>query len=587
MSNSSEACYEGLLGEVVLPGDPLCFRPSGREAPCEERLRGHIEVLEHVARAEPYNFWGAVGEICSKDYWAFLRFILQYRWCDPWWHGEEICGFLVATMGKNRAVFLPRDTGKTTVVTIPYPAWALTRSSLTLTMQTNATEVKAMSMCRSTAGIIARNKRFEKAWPHIKPSKDKWGKGGYVIDGALATGDFSVERVDSSFQPYSPGGNLTGAHVDIAFHDDLINIKNYKFPGEVKKAESFLIESFTCAKQHLLCATRWSFIDCYGGVIDGEVVPKHGGPFEIMKRGIFNKDGEVVWKKRTYFDIQGNKLESGFTREEILALKGTYESRGEKGLFNALYLNDPAPEDDVEFEIELVNRYYDRKFPLAGNPGVGIEAEAQGALWPGVVRSKMAEEGISFKLDELKSGRVKKEPRIRAVLGPIIAEGRFHIPEALWRMDGGLGEQIRIFPAGHNDLLDACAYAAMNAKKPRPGVPPTPYIAVDPAASEADYSDDTAIVVACWYNDDFYVIDAKKFRTKSADKIMRMLFRLQQLYAQGQAERVRRQRQPMGVTTSRHPGFRGNNYRNYKSQNFEVDFSGYLNLGSKKDGGSL
>ena len=100
------------------------------------------------------------------------------------------------------------------------------------------------------------------------------------------------------------------------------------------------------------------------------------------------------------------------------------------------------------------------------------------------------------------------------------------MPSCFWKGTASLGEQLRTFDKGQDDLLDALAYCISMARAPKGEEDPRPYIAVDPAYTVNRKSDHTGIAVGCRWKGHFWLLDCQKFKTDKPDVIARMVFRM-------------------------------------------------------------
>lgn len=508
---------------------PPANRLTGRVAPCEKRLQRHREVLDGIARSKGEKaYYRALGELAQRDYWLFLRDVLLYEWLDPWFHGEEVCTFLAQTEGSTRAILMPRGSGKSSMVTVPMPAWRLARDPMCRVMVCNATEPKASQFCRASAQIIANHPRYKKCYPYLVPS-DKWGEGGYYVDiSAFDKSQGSVERIDASLKSWGITSNVTGAHVNgETIFDDLINREISRSPTQLRRVEDFYSEALNCTDAGTtvtICGTRWVYGDYYGKLISGDLGGNEG-PVNILKLGYLRKNehghNELIWPQKTFIDLAtGKPNTAGYTWEKIKEQKKNLGA-----LFSALYENEPVVDEDRKFDLDLIKKFKEIPFETGAIASVYIEVESQAqALYDGVRRC-MQQEGRVFRLERVTSKKVSKRERILSTLQPLIADVRFNMPLRLWEGGDNIGEELRTYDKGKDDCLDACSYVAALAKENKEGAPRV-YIAVDPAFSVDSYSDYTAIAAGCVVDGEFYLLDLLRFQTDRVDVIARQIFRM-------------------------------------------------------------
>jgi hypothetical protein len=519
---------------LILPGDALYGNPhTNKLAPCEQRLLEYVSILRAIEQGNPNEFWPSLGKICNEDLWAFERFLLRYRWMDPWFHGEVVIQFIHDTVGKSRMALLPRGSGKTGCITIPMPAWALAKNPNNTVVINNAREDRAQSMGRASAAIIDSNKMYQMAYPHIRPS-DKWAPtGGFrlIVNNPV---EGSTERVDPSISCFGVGCNLTGTHANaVLINDDLLNRRMADSPTELQKAEDHFIESLNCIDSGtpmFVCGTRWRYTDFYGKIESGEI-GSNDGPFEILKLGVYKDDGELIWPQKTFVDLGGRKQQAGYTDEMIKAAQ-----KREKH-FSALYMNNPVLDTDVQFDISMLQTFktiQDLPFKLGPLLAVGVECESQGHALFSTIQLLKRQQHRSFRIEKLTSKRISKEERIKTALQTRMKEGKIHIREDLWLARNNVGEELRTFPKGYDDCLDGVTHAVTGCKEPPKGSYPMVYIAVDPAFTKNAQSDYTAIVAATVYNDNYYILDCHRFQTSKSDHLVSLLFQMVDKFSDGE-----------------------------------------------------
>lgn len=526
-----------LLGQ----GDDLVRTKRSTWSQCEKNLYDALDVLESVYDAN-YEleeeerqslFWQGTAKLCSQSYWAFLRVALGYRWMDPHWHGEVIADFIQKNQNKDKVIILPRSSGKTATVTVPYPAWKLCKDPFTLCQTTNVSDVKAGQFTDATAKIITNTKRIQLLYPLLKKESGAWSKKGYKIDTSKIVEALqeidphaggAVERTDPSLISYGMRGNITGAHVKLQLHDDLISAEVARSGLLIARCEAFLREAFrTCDAdgEIIVAGTRWMYDDFYGKLMDGELVAWKG-QFEVLKHGIFTKDGELVWPQRTFMDMRGSLQLSGYTMEQV-------EGFRKDPLYDALYLCEPKSEKNSPLDIQMVQPFDNLPFPVGFMDRVLFEVDSGGKLMYQGFRDQIRLEGREeIKTQEINAPKkISKVMRIATILGAEVNNGRLHVHRNVWKGGDSLGSQMRSFPkSAHDDLLDACTYGATYAQEPKHGELPRPIIVVDPAWTQKTTSDPTAIVCMVRVDGDLWILDAKTIRSSRPEVIAQEIFRM-------------------------------------------------------------
>jgi hypothetical protein len=500
-----------------------------REAPCEtRRLRALEELAELKDAHDEVAYSKRFQELALNDYWFYLTEILGLYQFDPWFHGEEVVPFIESIANDSGMLLMPRGGGKSTIYTIPYPAWRMAHDALSCSVIVNAREDKAGKMTRATAAIVANNPMYALAFPYVRPSR-KWGERGYYLDREAMGGEASrAERIDPALAAYGVGGNLTGSHLNGALIcDDLINQDIAKYPNQVKAVEDFFKEAMTCVDPGspvCVVGTRWTYYDYYQKIIDGEILGTNGKTFKVFKCGITRGDGSIVWPERTYIDLRGKERKVGYTQGFINAQKN---NRGR--LFSALYYNEPILDADRQFDVSMIKQHRALPFTTDGVRCLVVETNGQqGAALSYPLNQMKAQEGRVFKLEEVKQPPTQsKDDRIKGVLQHVIAAGNLSIREDLWKADrDGIGREIRDFDRGRKDCLDALCSVAMFAREPKQGENPQVVIALDAAYTTNKGSDFTAIIAGCRFQEVLWVLDLMHFQSDRVDVIVRKLFEM-------------------------------------------------------------
>lgn len=504
-----------------------------RLAPCEQELTEQVQLLEQIEAEDPGHLWTAAGIIAQKNYWFFLRVVLDYRWMDPWLHGEEVCRFLDQLEEDNEdgLVLMPRGTGKTGSITSCRPAWYLARNPHLRVLLANAEEKKAAKMGRANANIITNNIFYQRCFPNVRKG-DKWGEDGYFLDSVVAADNAMItyERLDPSLSTYGIRSNVTGSHINGAMIlDDLISSEMARSKKEVQRAEYFFKEAINVIDPGtplLVCATRWTYHDYCGKIEEGELRGRRGR-LKVLKLGITRKNkatkkDEIIFPHQFWEDDQGNKHEVGFTWENLEDLKTQL-----KGLYAALYYNKPVLDEDCQFDLDRIKRfkhYSELNFELGPVSKVAVEVESQAKAFISTIQLMAKKENRRLPIETVTSGRTNKEERIRCAIQPLVSDMLFNMREDHYQRDDSLGEEMRNFPKGYDDCLDAHAYCINLCQNAPKSDIPFVNIAVDPAFTDQDYSDYTAIAVGCMYDGEYYALDTIRFQTNRAEHIVRMIF---------------------------------------------------------------
>lgn len=465
------------------------------------------------------------GNLAKKDYWFYLNEILQYKWMDPWLHGEEIVPFIDRYEADPGCLLLvPRDHGKSGAITGVRLAWWLAKNPFVTCVICNAAEGKANQMAKVNSQVVSNNKTYRGCFDSIAPG-DKWGDKGYWLDlTQLTKGGFSVERIDPSIGAYGVLGNITGSHWNGGMIlDDIVNEEIADSPVKMHKVRKFYGEAMNTLNDYtpfIVIGTRWDYGDIYGDIIDGKKTGKHA-PLEQMTMGIKDKDGYYIWPRTTYFDMSGNPMVVGQNDATDKAHQANAGNR-----YSALYWNNPVRESDRQFDVAMLKSFLKiPPFELGHVARVGIECDSQATGLADEIRTIMRKENRNFPIEGFKAPKgLKKEVKIKTHLQHWIADGQCHIERSLLIADDNLGEELRNFPKGKDDCIDAFACATNLAHEGSANSAPNVFIWMDPAFSTEDHADFTAIVAVCKYNGELYALACDRFKTSKTDIQARKLF---------------------------------------------------------------
>jgi len=523
--------------------------------------------------------------LASTSYWTYLRIVIDYRWMDPWFHGEELCKFLedLEESGDDGLALVWRGAGKSGMITEPMPAWWLAKNPYKRVGVANATGDGAARMIRTSAAIVSGNGAFKRCFPDCVPSS-KWGEDGYYLDVASGDDTFGTrERKIPSLSAYGVRGNITGAHFDGGFiFDDLLNEETADSATHRRRVEKFFGEmcnTIDLGAPLRGCCTRWTYDDYCGKIESGELQSKQGR-LRIFKVGVTTYDHAkkkqvLVAPHRKWYDDLGNEYGYGETEESLVALK---KANGHR--FSALYYNEPVMDDDIQFDIQKIQTFPTLPPPFELGPvaRVGVECESQSAALMSTIDVMMRQEGRKIAIDKLTTQKKNKHDRIRSVVQPAVYQNQLCVRRDLMDRDDNLGQELRTFDKGSDDCLDALTYGIELCKGQKDDIFPMVHIAVDPAFTDETYSDHTAILAITRFQDQFWVLDCMRFQTNRADYIVRMIFAMfdkMQSFSFEQSSNKKRSKK-IGFRSSR--SVRHNRPKKggwSTNESFDIDLTGY------------
>lgn len=492
-----------------------------------------------------------MARIAKADYWFYLNEILQYRWMDPWLHGEEIIPFIDRYEADPGCLLLvPRDHGKSGSITATRLAWWLARNPFLTCVICNAAEDKANQMAKVNSKVISNNRTYQSCFTEVAPS-EKWGDKGYWLNlDALTAGGFSVERIDPSIGSYGVMGNITGSHWNGGMVlDDMINREIAESPVKMRKVKQFYGEAMNTLNDYVplvVIGTRWDYDDVYADILQDKKTGKHGA-LEKLVLGIKDKDGYYIWPRQTYFDMHGNRMIVGQDDETDKAHKSNVGH-----LYSALYWNEPTRDVDRQFDVAMVKTFlHEPPFALGRVVRVGVECDAQSVNLVDQFRQIMRKENRTFPLEAFNAPRnMDKETKIKTLLQHWINDGQCHIERSIFIADDNVGEELRTFPKGKDDCVDAFACATNLAQDSVPQAGPNVYIWMDPAFSIDDSADFTAIVAVTKCSGELYLLACDRFKTNKTDIQARRLFLMVDRYSKPGLQRRKQAPRTIGFRPS-------------------------------------
>ena len=501
----------------------------------DQVVRDQIAKCEAVREAggDKY-YWALVAEFCRQNIWFLIRHVLGWAWLDEDLHARQLLSFYETNRDADTAVFIPRGFGKT-LLTAGRIIHGYTLDKDAAYLFASATEDFANDFGNFVSGIMLGNTKLHQAFPEVFPSTtsglSRWGKNGYDLP--LRSG-----RLDPSLLCLSLKSNTTGKHPDIAFVDDLITRRN-NTPKAYSEAELLLKELRVMLPAHgviHLTGTRWHDADPYGKILTGKIAGKRGA-FRNLVMSAWENDNPVqpcIWPKKKRWTWP---RESGYSNEELDAMRRPEHEGGLGSFFDAQMRNDPAPEERQDVKLSYVNRFEAKDTPKVSYVKlVGVEVTGGGRLIYTTLQEKLEKLRIRMPLAEMSSARKQgetKADKIKAVLEPIVSQGRLYIQEWMAGVNGTdqstLGYEIkRLGSASHDDIVDALHCIPLHLSRgilPLDGEAAHLYIACDLAWTEEKRADYCVLLAAALdAKGNLWVLDYDRFQSSAptaiADRII-------------------------------------------------------------------
>lgn len=503
---------------------------------------------------------------------------------DPHFHGDTIVRFLddAEEAGEDAFVCIWRGGGKTGLITEPRPAWWLAKNPFVRVGLANATGDGASLMVRVSASIIKSSWAYRQAFPETIPG-DKWGEDGYYLKVSDEEEESfgTKERKQPSLKGYGVRGNITGSHFNGGFIvDDLLNEEMADSEQMRRRVERFwgeLTNTIDPGCPLIGCGTRWTFDDYLGKIISGELTgPK--GRIKVLQCNVSNynpqtKQHELTSPRRTWYDDHGNAYEYGEDFDSLEAKKKALKSR-----FSALYYNSPVLAEDIQFDVQNIQFFQKLPPPFelgpVGRMLIETESGSKAIMSTYSQMNKALHRNIS--VEEVSVRRVDKDTRIRTILQPIIANFQLVMRQDIYDREDNLGQELRTFPKStYKDCLDALCHAIEAAQHDKDDLYPRVHIAVDPAFTDEDYSDFTAICAVCRFQGQYWILDCQRFQTSRADYIVNMHYavydRFNNMAFKEEAQQATKKKGFSSMRTKRHNG--GRRRSDLYRDSFDIDLT--------------
>lgn len=487
------------------------------------------ELKRHVSEEQ---YWKYYAQICKADEWFLVRDTFNWGWLDENLLAEDLLGFYHKHEREDTAVFISRGHGKT-LIEMARVVRRIINNPHTAILYASATEPLANDFGKTVGQILLGNTKLRNAFPRIIPKSandcERWGKDGYELPNRRP-------RIDPTLACISIQSNRTGYHPDEAFVDDLVVLQNNN-PTGWAKAEAFiqnLIMLLPPDGVMHITGTRWGDGDPYGKIIRGAICGKSGRPFNVLIRSCWQDDNPA--KPPTYpRKIRWNMdHESGYTHEQLLAMRRPPEEGGLGVFFDAQMRNDPAPEDRQPIKINYINRYGSEELakllPVSQPRAFGVEVTGGGRVIFSALREKAEKLRFNLPLIEVTQTRTQgetKADKILASLEPVVSSGHLWCQEWMLRdpdTPGTLGYELKRLGVGLNDdIADAlhCIVTHLAGKvAPAEGERPHLYLHADLAWTEKKRGDWTVtMAVAVDRQSNFWVLDYDRFQLESPSGI--------------------------------------------------------------------
>lgn len=198
-------------------------------------------------------------------FFYFAKEILGYDLQD--FH-EEWCEILQ----RNRRFLLlsPRNSYKSTVVSIAYPLWLLINDSNFRIFIRSSTDTLAQSFLREIKGHIEHNEKFQHLFGKWEKQAEHWKEMSIIVPRSRYTKEVSIAVAGI-------GTNAVSQHYDVIIDDDIVMRQNVESAEQRAKVLQTFRDDFGLLSpdgQNIVVGTRWHNQDIYGQLL-GNIDYKH------------------------------------------------------------------------------------------------------------------------------------------------------------------------------------------------------------------------------------------------------------------------------------------------------------------------
>lgn len=283
-------------------------------------------------------------EDCRKNFWLFNKLVMEWPDLYEPLH-KRVCDFVQDNIfKKNVLLLLPRGTFKSTVVTVSFPLWLLSRDPKMRIMIANATYPMATSFVGQMQRHLQGNDRLKRYYGDMATGSPLWREDKFLV----ATNKESFSQKEASVTAYGITSNFVGSHFDYAVLDDLVTRENIRSREGLEKPEQFFKDTLDLVdpdkrghRPIIIIGTTWHYNDLYARIQDKNN-PLHN---EFATLRLPAHEGEWDTGKLLF--------------PERLSWEALSKQKNKQGTahFSAQYMLQPVSEEDAVFKSDF--KYYD------------------------------------------------------------------------------------------------------------------------------------------------------------------------------------------------------------------------------------
>lgn len=284
-------------------------------------------------------------QLAEQHLWYFATAILGRDYLTLKCH-EPVCRWLQTCPPRRKLLLMPREHGKTSIVTHALPIHILIQpKARNLYFPNEAgldqrvilmaeTEKRGKDGLRVVQTNLESNPKIRAFWPHAvwdnpRAQSKKWNDVELILPR-------DNEYPDPSLRCVGVGGAITGAHPSVLIKDDLVTFDAMNSTTVMNEAIEYhkttraLIGKPSCLE--FIIGTRWAVFDLYSEIMDHD-------PTVESKVLSMVENGRALWPEE-------------FPLDRIPQLQGEHGT-----MFPLFYLNSAADPQLVDFDMRLVRSY--------------------------------------------------------------------------------------------------------------------------------------------------------------------------------------------------------------------------------------
>jgi hypothetical protein len=306
----------------------------------------------------------------SKNDLFFLARALDYNLISKEWHGP-ICAWKDELVDHRRvAYFAPRKSYKSRLQVVEIVQRILRNPEVTILLVHHKLEF-ANELVIETGDLLMKNENLrELLLPENRPNPraKTWLK-------TAPTASFKLPGVGGpqhkTLKAASADQDLTGAHPDVIYLDDVISAATIKEKGGIRGirqwVEHTIIPLLGVTGLLRVIGTMWSTDDWYHDILKDQ-------GWVWQKRAILETDGKPDWKGKPIKILVNKRKPRFLTMEDVEEIK-----REAKGNFPGQYMNEPVADGMKEWDkdkeqfvdLDKVRKYIKRIALLIDPSGEG------------------------------------------------------------------------------------------------------------------------------------------------------------------------------------------------------------------------